>query len=104
MKPKFLLSIEFSDIFNCSTFSAVPSMINEKLKKSRAVRVRSHTQFGSNDFAEQCNFNRNPPIFSNRHRWRQLQHVMFPRLGKHHFTGAKYFAVQASGCSISAGF
>ncbi len=29
-----------------------------------------YTQFGSSDFAEQCNFNRNSPIFSNCHCWR----------------------------------
>jgi len=48
-----------------------------------SVRVRSHTRFGSSDFAERCNFNRNPSIFSNRHRWRQRQYVMFSCLCKH---------------------
>ncbi len=44
--------------------------------------VCSHTRFGSIDFAEQCDFNRNPRIFSNRHRWRQRQYIMFSRLCK----------------------
>ncbi len=47
------------------------------------------TQFGSSDFAERCNFNRNPPIFSNSHHWRQLQLVMFSRLCKYHFREQK---------------
>jgi hypothetical protein len=48
------------------------------------VRVRLHMRFGSSDFAEWCNFNRNAPIFSNRHRCRQWQPAMFSRLCKHH--------------------
>ncbi len=49
------------------------------------LRVRSHMRFGSSDFAERCDFNRNAPIFSNHHRWQQQQHVMFSRLCKCHF-------------------
>ncbi len=30
----------------------------------------THTRCGSSDFAEHCNFNRNSPIFPNRHHWR----------------------------------
>jgi hypothetical protein len=52
--------------------------------RSTALRVRSHTLFGASNFAERWDFNRNPPIFSNRHRWRQRQYVMFSRLCKHH--------------------
>ncbi len=29
----------------------------------------SHMRFGSSDFTELCDFDRNPPIFSNHHRW-----------------------------------
>ena len=42
-------------------------------------------RFGSSDFAERCDFNRNPPIFSNHHHWQQQQHVMFSRLCKYYF-------------------
>ncbi len=50
------------------------------------VKVRSHTRCGSSNFAEHCNFIRNSPIFSNRHRWRERQHIMFSRLCKHHLS------------------
>ncbi len=49
------------------------------------IRVCSHTRCGSSNFTEQCDFNTDSPIFSNRHCWRQQQHVMFSRLCKHHF-------------------
>jgi hypothetical protein len=61
------------------------------------LRVRSHMRFGSSNFAERCDFNRNPPIFSNRHCWRQRQHVMFSRLCKHHLTDKKSFIRLAPG-------
>ena len=34
------------------------------------IKVCSHTRFESSDIAERCDFNRNSPIFSNRHCWR----------------------------------
>ena len=46
----------------------------------------SHMRFGSSDFTELCDFDRNPPIFSNHHRWRQRQHIMFFHLCKHYLT------------------
>jgi hypothetical protein len=59
-----------------------------------SVRAHSHPQIGSSNFAEWCNFNRNPPIFSNRHRWQQQQHVMFYCLCKHHLTDKKSSGLQ----------
>jgi hypothetical protein len=50
------------------------------------LKVRLHKQCGSAIFTEQCDFNRNLPIFSNRHRWGQRQHLMFCHLCKHYFT------------------
>ncbi len=50
-----------------------------------SVKVCSHTRFESGDFAERCDFNRNFPIFSNRHCWQWRQHIMFFRLCKHYF-------------------
>ena len=37
-------------------------------------------------FCQRCDFNRNLPIFSNRHRWRQRQHLMCCRLCKRHLS------------------
>ncbi len=52
----------------------------------RCVKVHLHRRCGSGVFAERCDFNRNLPIFSNRHRWRQRQHLMCCRLCKRHLT------------------
>ncbi len=49
-----------------------------------SLKVRLHRRCGSGVFAERCDFNRNLPIFSNRHRWRQRQHLMCCRLCKQH--------------------
>ncbi len=45
----------------------------------KRLRVCSHTRFGSSDFAKRCDFNQNPPIFSNCHHYRQRQYGMFSR-------------------------
>ncbi len=50
--------------------------------KKTYLKVHLHKRCGSGVFTEQCDFNR---IFSNRHRWRQWQHLMFCRLCKHYF-------------------
>jgi hypothetical protein len=74
----------------CQPYSDNPPLVSLARPTSRvymSLWVRSHMRFGSSDFAERCDFNRNPPIFSYHHRWRQRQHVMFSRLCKHHFKG-----------------
>jgi hypothetical protein len=79
-KKKTFLKVGFSKMQKRSVLFGHVCHLNISLK------VRLHKRCGSGVFAERCDFNRNLDIFSNHHRWRQKQHLMFRRLCKHHFT------------------
>ncbi len=67
-----------------------------KVKKPLFFKARSHTRFGSSNFAERYDFNRNSLIFSNRHCWQQRQRVMFSRLNWQNFGHENIFLMTFS--------
>ncbi len=62
--PKISGQIEQKNIIGQADF-----IFGRYRDSSTSISLSLANRFGSSNFAERCDINRNPPIFSNHHRW-----------------------------------